>query len=323
MRVLVTGANGFLGSHVAELLAAHGHELKLLLRPTSRLEFLDDLEFERSDGDIRDSDSVLRALENVDAIVHIAGLTSALSELDYQAVNANGTANLVQAARNAGIERFVYASSLAALGPSPDGHPRPPEPAQPVSAYGRSKLQGEYAVRAERHRMNVTVVRLPAIYGMRDRGLLPFFKFAKFGFVPLYGDGTHRITWVHVRDAAGALVLALETSERSGSIFTVSDGEPHTWRELAGMLGTAHGSELRLVPIPGGVFSGAGAAADGLSRLTKRPLPLSAEKALEMSQRFWVCDYELIGEELGWKPRIGAEEGISHTLFWYRQNRWL
>ncbi len=321
--MLVTGANGFLGSHVAELLAAHGHELKLLLRPTSRLEFLGDLDFERSDGDVRDSDSILRALENVEAVVHIAGLTSALSDLDYQAVNAAGTANLVQAARSAGIERFVYASSLAALGPSPDGWPRPPEPAMPVSAYGRSKLQGEYPVRAERHRINVSVLRLPVIYGPRDRGLLPFFKLAKSGFVPLYGDGLHRISWVHVRDAASALVLALEKSERSGSIFTVSDGEPHTWRELAEALGTALGSELRLIQVPHRIFSAAGAAADGFGRLTKRQLPLSAEKVLEMSQRFWVCDHELIGEDLGWKPMIETQEGISHTLYWYRQNRWL
>ena len=322
MRVFITGASGFLGSHVVDLLAAHGHDLKLLLRPTSRLEFLEGVDFQRSDGDVRDVPSLQRAIEGVEAIVHVAGLTSALSAPDYEAVNAVGTANLVQLARTAGVERLIYVSSLAALGPSPDGRSRPPEPAQPVSAYGRSKLQAEYAVRAERHRMNVAVLRLPVIYGPRDRGLLPFFKFAKLGFVPLYGEGLNQISWVHVQDAAGAIVTALEHSERSGSVYTLSDGSPHTWRDLAAALGSALGSQLKLIAIPPSLFAAAGSAADGLGRLIKRPLPLSAEKVTEMRQKFWIGDNDLISEELGWKPAIGTEEGIAQTLYWYRQHGW-
>src|SRR5688572_28986706 len=117
MRLLVTGGNGFLGSHTCEALAAQGHELRLLLRRTSSLEFLQQVPYERVEGDLRDAASLEGAMRGIEAVVHLAGLTSALSESQYQAVNAQGSATLVQAGRQAGVKRFVYVSSLAAQGP--------------------------------------------------------------------------------------------------------------------------------------------------------------------------------------------------------------
>src|SRR3972149_2201031 len=126
MRILITGANGFIGSHVAERLAAAGHDLRLLLRRTSKLDFLAALSgYERVEGGMRDEASLARAAAGSDAVVHVAGRTAALTEAEYMAVNAEGTAALAEAARATGVKRFVFVSSLAALGPRPPGNPRP------------------------------------------------------------------------------------------------------------------------------------------------------------------------------------------------------
>ncbi len=323
MKVLVTGATGFVGSHVAERLALGGHELRLLLRSTSSLAYLDGVEFERAEGELRDVDSLRRAVQGVDAVVHLAGATSTSTTAEYEAINARGTADLVQIARETGIERFVYASSLSAQGPSPDGHVQPSEPAFPDGPYGKTKLTGEYAVRAERQRMNVSVLRLPVIYGPRDRGLLPFFVMAKYGVVPLYGQGDNLISWIHVYDAADAMVTALEKSEKSGAIFTPCDGPPHSWRDLATAVGDAFGKNLWLPELPPSLFKFGGAAADAIAGIVGQQLPLTSEKAARMGKRYWICDNSAIEEQLGWAPQVEYREGVRHTLDWYRENRWL
>jgi nucleoside-diphosphate-sugar epimerase len=323
LKVLLTGGNGFLGSHVAEELAREGHELRLLLRSTSRLAYLEDLRYERAEGDMRDEPGLRLAAKGVDAVVHVAGLNSALKEADYFLVNAHGTAFLANAAAEAGVERFVYLSSLAAQGPSPDGDGAMPEIARPVSAYGRSKLAGEEFLLDHVERMRVAIIRSPVVYGPRDRSLLPFYKLMRFGLMPLYGDGSNRFSWVHVSDLAAGLAAPLAQGVPSGRVYTIADGPSHSWRELASMLAVAMGRRVRLLDVPPPLFSVAGVAAGLASVVSRRPLLLSPEKVVEMRQRYWVCDNQRIGAELGWKPRIGAEEGIRSTLRWYRDQRWL
>jgi nucleoside-diphosphate-sugar epimerase len=322
MRILVTGASGFLGSHVAERLAQRdGVDLRLLLRPTSRLTFLDGIAYERTAGDVRDAASLARALEGVDAVVHLAGLVSALTEAHYHEVNAAGTATLVEAARQAGVKRFVYVSSLAALGPSEDG--AMPDTPRPVSPYGRSKLAGEYPVLAARDAMSVAVVRPPVVYGERDRALIPFYRLAKLGFVPVYGAGDRQLTWVHVHDAAEAIVATALADGPSGAVYSISDGATHTWRSLVQAYARAIGRNVRPVPTPPALYALAGYAGGLAQTILRKPLPLSPEEVTQMRQHAWLCDHAAITRDLGWQPSIGIDEGFAQSYRWYRQQGWL
>lgn len=323
MKVLVTGASGFLGSHTAERLQHAGHELRLLMRKTSSTEHLTDVHYERVEGDVADAASLRRAVEGMDAVVHIAGLMSAKTYEEYEAINARATGELLYAAKDAGVQRFVYASSLAAGGPSPNGHVQPIEPSLPISPYGKTKLAGEFLVRAERLRLNTSVVRLPVIYGPRDRGLLPFFIMANLGFLTVYGNGENKLSWIHVYDAADALATVLERSERPGSVFTVCDGPPHTWTELATGVGDAFGKNLKVIKVQGGLAAGVASVANLVSGISKSRLPLTSEKVQEMSHRYWVCDNAEIEQQLGWRPDVPYREGIRDTLAWYREHDWL
>jgi nucleoside-diphosphate-sugar epimerase len=183
LKALVTGATGFVGSHLVERLLGAGMEVACLMRPTSppRRTALDGLDVERRIAALDDPDALARAVRGVDYVFHAAGLTRARTLAEYQAVNADGTGRLLEAllAEGAALRRFVYVSSLAAAGPARSPEP-PDESAEPHPAddYGASKLAGEHVVLEHANRLPVTIVRPPAVYGPRDANFLPLFRLA-------------------------------------------------------------------------------------------------------------------------------------------------
>src|SRR5467141_5477071 len=212
MKVLLTGGSGFLGSFVAEQLSAEGHVVRALVRPHSARKILDKMaRVEFAPGAIEDRASLGAAVDGVDAVVHVAGIVKARRPTDFFEVNTKGTQNLLDAAVARGVGRFVYVSSLAAVGPSLDGTPVPDdaEP-RPVTQYGRSKLEAERAVLAAKDRLHVTVLRPPLIYGPRDRGPPASFTSIRNGVLPMTGDGRNTLSVIYVKDCAAAIVRALE-----------------------------------------------------------------------------------------------------------------
>lgn len=326
MTILVTGASGFLGSHVAEALASQGHRVRLLLRHTSSRRFLV-FPHEIANGDVTEPGSLHAAVAGVDAIVHAAGLVKARNEAEFYSVNSAGTANLLEAAQGANpeLKRFIYVSSLAAHGPSADGQPRPLEaPPEPVTAYGRTKLAGEGVTRASAFAGRAVVFRPPVIYGPRDPALVPFFQLARFRLAPLLMGGRNRISVAYVEDAALAIARAA-TAEANvgGKIYTLDDGDVYTWRDLLGAVEEALGRRALRVHCPRWLFDSAALAAEGFGLLTRRAVSLTREKVREMAQESWVCGHEDIHRDLGWEPSVKIQEGARLTGHWYRKHRWI
>jgi 2-alkyl-3-oxoalkanoate reductase len=326
VRVLLTGASGFLGSHIADRLAREDVALRLMLRRTSSLRFLEDVasKYERVEGDLRNASSMAAALANVDCVIACGGLTWARTEAEYRAVNVEGTRQLVEAAVAAGVQRFVYISSLAAQGPSPDGKPLPAEHAQPISVYGESKRDGELPVLAAKDAMSVAILRPPVIYGPRDDAFTPLYRSIRWlQFIPLYGDGLNQLAFVYALDCADAAVRLALAGTPSGAVYSVSDGTPHTWRDVAQAYGKAVGRRPLMLSVPRGIYNGVGAVADTLMRLVPRlHVPIDNETVLEMSQRYWVCDHEAITRDLGWQPQYDIETGMQQTAAWYKAHGW-
>ncbi|MGZ6091883.1 MAG: NAD-dependent epimerase/dehydratase family protein, partial [Polyangiales bacterium] len=232
MKVLITGGSGFLGSHVAEQLGKKGHSVRALVRKSSNTKFLSTLpHVELAYGTVEDKDSIAKAAEGVDAMVHSAGLVKALTPADFVATNVDGTRNLLEVAldRRASIKRFVFVSSLAAHGPSSDGlpiaHDRVPAP---VTEYGRSKLAAEKLVTAAKNELRVTTIRPPSIYGPRDTEMLAFFEAMAMGVLPVMGGGKQKLSIVHAEDCARACIAAIEVEHESGRAYYVEDGGAYT-----------------------------------------------------------------------------------------------
>ncbi len=327
MKVLVTGASGFLGGHVAEALAARGDRVRALVRKTSNRKHLEKLEgVELFEGSVEQVDRVKEAVDGVDAIVHCAGIVKARGLDEFFAVNVGGTSNLVEAARNLGkkLKRFVHVSSLEACGPSADGLPVPHDQENPVTGYGRSKLAAEKVVLSARDEMPVVILRPAGIYGPRDVEVLDLIKSVKRGLFPVINGGRSKTIWIYASDCAAACLRAIDADVPTGSTYFVDDGAGAIdIRQMFADIERALGKRALLrAPIPFPVLMTIARGVEVFGRITNRPVMLTREKA-NMLLQDWICSSEVTRRELGWEPKVPWSEGVPKAVAWYRQNGWL
>lgn len=321
MKALVTGATGFVGSHLVERLLADGHQVVALVRATSNTRWLEGLSVERRVASLDDAESLRRAVEGLEWVFHVAGLTRARSERVYMATNAEGTRRLVEAAAQAGsVRRFVHVSSLAAVGPSADGRPliEDDEP-HPLPGYGASKLAGERAVLEFGDRARVTIVRPSAVYGPRDRNFTSLFRTARrLGIAPVVGSKDKKLTLVQVADLVECLALAARSERAVGQSYFVGSGT-HTWGEVVEALGAALGRKVRALRVPRPLALLAGELGELKWTLTGRPQILCRRKVRDTLQPHWVCSWQKAEAELGYRPAVGLVEGLARTARWYEE----
>ncbi len=327
MKVLVTGATGFLGGHVAEQLAARGDTVRAMVRRTSNKKHLESLRgVELFEGSVEQAGRVGEAVDGVDAIVHCAGIVKARSSDEFFTVNVGGTSNLVDAARKLGkrLKRFVHVSSLEAVGPSVDGRPVPADQENPVTAYGRSKLAAEKVVLAAKDDIAVTLLRPGAIYGPRDGEIFEMFKSIQRGLLPLVGDGSAKGVWIYATDCAQACLRAIDGDVPSGRTYFVDDGcGALPLRTMLADAERALGKKALVrasLPVP--VFMTVARGIEAFGRLSGKAVMLTREKAAMLLQD-WVCSSEDTRKELGWEPKVLWSEGVVKAVAWYRDNGWL
>ncbi len=323
MKALVTGGTGFIGSHLVEYLLERGDEVTCLTRIRSRLRWLEGLQVKVVEGDCTDANLGELVHEDFDWVFHLAGLTKTLKPDEYYWVNGKGTVNLAAIlAQRRRPPRLVYLSSLAAAGPSEDGHPLVErDPPQPVSHYGRSKLDGEKALTDLELAIPWVIIRAPVVYGPRDRDLLPFFKLAK-RHVALRLGGKRFFSLCYVEDLVRGLHLAAEGG-RPGEIYYLAEAVPRSWEEILDAITTALGVRTMIVPFPPALLGAAAWAWEGMARLTRLPPLLNRDKAYEMRQRYWVCDPEKAARELGFTTSIPLRTGTQRVVESYQRYRWL
>ncbi len=320
MRALVTGATGFIGSHLVEGLIREGFDTTCLVRETSSLIYLEDLKVTLVRGDCTDRTSLLSAVRDFDYVFHLAGLTKARSAEEFFDTNVTGTKHVAEALlqQNPGLKRFFFLSSLAAAGPSLDRVPlcEGREP-RPVSEYGRTKFEAEKIVYALRGELPVTIIRPPAVYGPRDRDLLVFFKMVKAGVVPYWGKSYY--SFIYVDDLVSAIILSVLRPEGEGEIFYVSDGAVYSTDQVIDALARA----LDKAPLKLRVPKWAMQAIAWLSRMTKGAAIINSDKVREIKYDYWVCDAAKASARLAFSPKVKMTEGARWTADWYRIHQWL
>lgn len=324
MKILVTGASGFLGSHIVEQVVAQKDEARALVRKSSSRAHLEGKPgVELAFGDVSDGASLEEACEGVDAVIHSAGLVKARSQKEFDSVNTQGTAKALEAAKRAKVKRFVYVSSLTVVGSSPDGKPVAIDaPASPLTGYARSKWAAEELVRAEAKNLPVTIIRPPMIYGPRDREVLSFFKAIKTGLLPYLGDGQNTLSVTYAPDCAAACVRAAKSFDvPSGRTYFVDDGEAYVWRQMLSDMEDAMGKKaLVSLPVPFFLLTSVAAVNTAVARLTNSAVMLTLDKVNELKQRHWVCDSADARRDLKWEPQVKWKQGVHHTAKWYRDN---
>jgi dihydroflavonol-4-reductase len=327
MKVLLTGANGFVGSHILDRLRARGIATTVLLRATSDRRFINEQlpNVDVRTGSIGDRQSLEAAMRDATHVVHCAGVVKALRLQEFYQANQVGTRNVVEEVnRQEGrIQRLVYISSLAAGGPAPAGRPaRESEPPRPVSEYGKSKLGGEQEVR-DACRSEYVIVRPPAVYGPRDLAFLPLFKAVRSHIRPQLGGGRLPLSLVFVRDLAEAVVTCLMHSAAAGKTFYAAAPEVVTPRAMAGEIAAQMRTWTLPLPLPTVMLWPICCLEEAVSRLTGKPSVLNRQKYAELRAPGWVCDASRLREELGFTCATTLASGITETLAWYREQGWL
>ena len=320
---LVTGATGFVGSHLVDALLARGHSVRALVRPTSDTRRLREQGADVVVADLTDASEVGRALAGRDVVYHLAAATRARDETEYRRSNVDATAAIVRAAAaQPAPPRVVVLGSLAAVGPSLDGEAVAEDAeSRPLTAYGRTKLEGERVALATPN-VPVVVLRAPAVYGPRDRDLFTFFRLASLGVMPVPAGPDRPVQLIHVRDLVDALLAAAE-SNASGRVYHVAEPCVRPWSEVAAMIARAVGKRPLHVPIPRTALRLAAWLSETGARATGRATIFNRDKVRELLAPGWICTTDRAERELGFRATIPLERGIAETAAWYRSEGWL
>ena len=326
VKALVTGATGFVGSHLAARLVREGVETVCLVRETSSLKWLEGLGVETRVAPLEDAGALAAAAQGVDLVFHVAGLTRARSVATYMAANAEGTRRLVEAVAEAcgGLKRFVYVSSLAAVGPNRSAEPQDEsvEP-HPTSGYGSSKLAAERIVAEQGARLPWAIVRPPSVYGPRDPNFVTLFRTAqRRGICPIIGGAGKALSFVHVADLVEGIWLAATRDEAVGSTYFIGSGT-HTWREFADALARALGRRVQQIAVPGFVARLIGELGELRWTLTGKPQIVCRRKVKDALEPGWTCSWAKAERELGYRPEVTLGEGLRETAQWYAREGWL
>ncbi|MFY2556733.1 NAD-dependent epimerase/dehydratase family protein [Corallococcus terminator] len=326
MRALITGAGGFLGIWLARALAARGDTVTCLLRPRGDASGLAGISYTRVEGDVTDAASLRPAVEGQDVVFHLAGVRRGATREDFLRVNAEGTRLLCDAMVAAGHRpRLVLVGSLAAMGPSSPTRPHVEEDAfHPHEWYGESKAEAERIAFSYGDRLPVTVSRPPRILGPGDRENLTFFKLVKKGIRLELVGGPRPLTMVDVEDVVDALILQAEHPSAVGeAFFCAGPGGPLSLEAVQDLGAKALGLQPRTVRMSPWVLSTLASAADSVSRVTGKKLPLNRKLARQLLAPAWTCSSAKAERLLGFHPRRDLQDSIRRSAEWYREQGWL
>jgi nucleoside-diphosphate-sugar epimerase len=322
MKALVTGATGFVGSHLVEALQSQSIEVTALARSATKAADLVRRGVRVVSGDLDQLAGLDEAVRDQDVVYHVAGMVAARNETEFLRCNRDGTRNLLAAAERQGKPRFILVSSLAAAGPSHRGTPLlGTESPRPVTAYGRSKLAAEQIVR--RSALPWSIVRPPIVYGPRDREVLKMFRLARLGLAPVFGDGTQELSAVHAADLAQALVGVGQSSKTIEETYHACHPQVFTSSDLALAVAASMGRSVRRVSIPQVVGRALLAVTERTARLGGQATILTTDKANEFFQPAWTGDPTPLIRDTGWRPRYDLTSGLADTYQWYRTAGWL
>lgn len=326
MKILVTGANGFLGSHIAEKLLKKGYDVVCLVRKESNKRWLNDI---LSSVELRYSDflypeTLKGNFEDIDMVIHAAGLVNTFDWHNFYLVNFLGTKNILKSCTESkSVRKFIYLSSHTASGPSStDDVKNENSVAKPASHFGKSKLLAEEEVLKYISTFNIVILRPTVVYGPRDYNLLPLFKFAKKGVFVRFGDLNRIVNLCYIDDFVDGVLKTLDCSICSGEIYYLG-GQNEYFYEIKDALSKVMGKKTQDLVVPKFIATSITMFYEIFGRITKKTFPLNKDRVIDLVQKNWGITIEKARRDLNYNPQVMLQEGLTLTLDWYKKNNLL
>ncbi|MEI7811026.1 MAG: NAD(P)-dependent oxidoreductase [Ignavibacteria bacterium] len=323
---VVTGANGFVGSHLVDLLINKGYIVRCITRKSSNLQWLDLKPVEIIDCGLSDQKALADAFKGAQYIFHVAGVVKSKKPEGYFKGNVETTRTLLEAALTAkeSLRKIVIVSSQTACGPSLEGKPVTEEtPEHPITTYGKSKLEEEKLAKTYMDRLPVTICRAPAVYGERDTEIMIFFKTFNKGLMTTIGMKDKPLSLIHVTDLINGFYIAARSVKSAGQIYFIGSEKYYYWKEIGEVTSIVLNKKPRLLKVPHCLVYIIAAIAQFFSIFSSKPATLNLEKARDIVQPAWTCSTAKAMRELGYSQHISLEEGIRKTCQWYNKMKWI
>ena len=333
-RILITGANGFIGSTLVDEALNRGWDVTAAVRPTSNKSFLQDPRIHFLDLNFKDKTALKKQLETAgrfDYVIHNAGTTKALNRQGYLDVNTDYTkdfATILSHRDSNGKgghlqpEKFLFTSSLAALGPTlTDSIISPSNKPKPVTFYGESKLA------AERHLASLegfpwVAIQPTAVFGPREKEFLALIKPLQNGFEFSLGSKPQQLSFIYSKDLVRMMLAALEYGH-VGKKYIATDGKIYSNADLSKAISQVLGKKTVKINIPMGIVSIAAYVLEKIGDWRKMPTILNRDKLSELAAESWVCDVTETFEDLKFTPQYDLFSGMAETIEWYKKQGWL
>lgn len=325
-KALVTGASGFIGSHLVERLVKEGFEVRAFVRENDHVkrkdafDLLASLDVEIFRGDLLDKESLLESVKEIDVVFHLAAIARpmAIPDEDYFEINEKGTDNLFESCMAEGIKKIVMMSSVSAVGPSLDGMAVNEETnCKPVDVYGWSKLaQEKVAFNYVQRGLNVVLLRPPMVFGPRDFEMLRLFKIIDKRIFPIRSDNKC-FEFLYVENLVEACLLALEKGVK-GEVYHVSNGEHYSINQLIESISKVENRNVLPFFLPGIAFRYLGHLVEVVAKLFNFHPPFKHNTVEWMTEPYWYSDICKI-KELGYRQIVALDEGVRRTAEYYKE----
>lgn len=331
--VLITGANGFIGSFLVRAALANGFRVTAGIRPTSDLSYLEGLPVTYLEMDLSDKASLAEVLMKqvsktgyFDYIIHNAGITNTLRKQDYNTVNYQYTKNLVNILIDCRCvpDKFIYMSSLASYGPLNEISMQPireDDQPKPETLYGQSKLKAEQFL-VSKAGFPYLIFRPTGVYGPREKDFLVMYKMINRNVETYIGTSAQKLTFIFVKDLAQLIMKALDSDISQKSYF-VTDGNQYSALEFSDIVKTILNKKTVKLVFPKTMVWTMAYMLEKISRISGKTPTLNTEKLKEISRKHYLCDSSPVFSDFGFEPEYDLTHGLQETIAWCKQEKWL
>ena len=323
--ILITGASGFIGSHLAEKLLAMGSEVHCQVRKSSDLKWLDTNRVHLHNLDFRRPDTDWSFLAEIDTVFHCAGLTKARNRQDYFLVNSESCRPFYEALKQYGknLKAVVHLSSLAAVGPAEPGQIIDEKsPCNPITYYGQSKLSGEQIALEFASDLPIYIIRPPVVYGPREKNFFLYLKSIRRGWCIRIGKMERHLSLIHVHDLVAAMINMVDAESSQDNGYLVTDGNNYPWDDVAKLAMQSLKVKARVFTLSEKNLKRAAMLSEAVAGLMQHTPLLDRQRVLDICQSSWVASPQKFFDQLGFVAQYDLARGLPHTLEWYQQQNW-